>query len=212
MICFQRKCIFVHVPKTGGTSIENAIWGPDWRQRTTQQLWMGNVRPGFNKYQSGGLQHLLATQIRQEVGARIFAACFRFSFVRNPWDKVVSQFHYLKTRPMLLKHMGLTRFSTFQKYLNVLARDHARHVQSFEQWRFVLDEDGECLVDFVGKFENIAGDFREVAATIGLPADKLPHDMKSARRRHYRQYYNRRRRQQVADIYSRDIQHFEYEF
>ncbi len=212
MICYRRKCIFVHVPKTGGTSIENAIWGPDWSQRTTQQLWAGSIRPGFNKYQSGGLQHLLATQIRQEVGAGTFAACYRFSFVRNPWDKVVSQFHYLKTRPVLLKYMGLTRFSTFQKYLNILAGNHTRHVQSFEQWRFITDQDGQCLVNFVGKFENLAADFRRVAATLGLPSQELPHDMKSVRRRHYHKYYNRKRRQQVADIYARDIELFEYDF
>jgi hypothetical protein len=135
MIC-EKKCIFVHIPKTGGTSIEDSIWGPDWSQRTEEQLWMGVVRPGFNKYQSAGLQHLLASQIRQEAGTTTFAECFSFAFVRNPWDKVVSQFHYLGTRPVLRKYMGLGRWGSFASYVRILADHHDRHVQSFEQWRF----------------------------------------------------------------------------
>ena len=98
MIHHTHRCIFVHIPKTAGSSIENAIWGDDWTQRTKSQLWMGAVRPGYNKYQSGGLQHLLATQIKQEVGSAVFDDYYKFSFTRNPWDKVVSQFLHLKTR------------------------------------------------------------------------------------------------------------------
>lgn len=59
MICFEKKCIFVHIPKTGEISIEDGFSVPDWSERTADQLSMGAVRPGFNKYQLGGLQHLI---------------------------------------------------------------------------------------------------------------------------------------------------------
>ena len=205
MISEELNCIFVHIPKTGGTSIENAIWGPDWSQRTEEQLWMGNVRPGFNKYQSGGLQHLLATQIRKEVGEQKFDSCFRFTFVRNPWDKAVSQYCYIKSRPMLLKHMGLSRWSSFGRYLKVISQDHEKHVQSFEQCKFIFDDQGNRLVDYVGRFETLAQDFRVVADKIGLPNLKLPHDMKSARRQHYSKYYNAKRADVISKVYARDI-------
>lgn len=212
MISDDRRCIFIHVPKTGGTSVEDAIWGPDWSVRTPEQLWMGIVRPGFNKYQSGGLQHLLASQIRQEVGEERFDAYFKFSFVRNPWDKAVSQFHYLKTRPDLRKVMGVRPWTTFRGYVRILRKRHERHVQSFEQWRFICDESGDPVVDFLGRFERLEADFRTVAHAIGMPDVALPHSMKSTKRRPYPDYYDRRTADIIAELYAEDIERFGYRF
>lgn len=212
MISVEKKCIFVHIPKTGGTSIENAIWGPDWSQRTTAQLWMGNIRPGFNKYQSGGLQHLLAKQIRAEVGNERFEEFYKFAFVRNPWDKTVSQFLYLKTRPMLMKFLGLNRWSTFGTYVKGLPKKFDMHVQSFDQRRFLFDETGTQLVDFVGKFERLQTDFEIVAGAIGLADSRLPHALKSKKRKPYQRYYNRITANIIASLYAQDIETFGYDF
>lgn len=212
MISFDKQCIFVHIPKTGGTSIENAIWGSDWSKRTTDQLWMGNVRPGFNKYQSGGLQHLLATQIRQEVGQEKFDRYFKFSFVRNPWDKLVSQFLYLKTQPMLRDYMGVGRWTSFKKYVRILLDNHEMHVQSYEQWRFIYDDKGKSLVDFLGRFESLDDDFTRLTEKLGLKGLRLPHDMKSKQRKPYQMYYDGKTADLVSNLYARDVELFNYQF
>ena len=62
MLSHKYKCIFVHIPKCGGSSIENILW-PDKEDRKESNLWMGFISKYHNKYQTGGLQHLQARQI-----------------------------------------------------------------------------------------------------------------------------------------------------
>ena len=209
MISRERQCIFIHIPKTGGTSIEDIIWGPERENRTPDQLWKNLVRPGFNRYQSGGMQHLLATQVRAEVGDDLFNRCFRFAFVRNPWDRAVSQYVYMKQRRDLRRLIGMNRFSSFKTYLNRLKR--GTHVQWMEQWRFILDDNGDMLVDFLGRYENFKTDVRKVLDRLAISCDTLPHE-KQGRRGPYPQYYDDESRELVADMYARDIQLLGYRF
>lgn len=212
MISHQHRCVFLHVPKTGGTSVEDAIWGPDRASRTPEMLWMGVERPYFNRYQTGGLQHLLATQVRTEVGDETYNSYYRFGFVRNPWDRAISQFLYLKQHAELRRFYGLGRFVSFAGYLRGLRdglRDH--HVQSYEQWRWFFDDGGECLVDFVGRFETLEQDFGRVAARVGIEAT-LPHAMRSSGRKSLEHYYDSESRGLIEALYARDIELFGYEF
>ena len=99
MISHDRRCIFIHIPKTGGTSIEDAIWP---KPRREEDLWMGFVAPGRNKYQPGGLQHLLARQVRLEVGADVFARYFKFAIIRNErWNLAIRTSMNLNPNPRL---------------------------------------------------------------------------------------------------------------
>ncbi len=114
MISDQHRCIFVHIPKCGGTSIEDLIWPAPRREA---DLWMGFIDAYNNKYQTGGLQHLTARQIRTEVGESRFAAYWRFSIVRNPFDRLVSQYASMPLRPDLCDFIGFAPEGDFNSYL-----------------------------------------------------------------------------------------------
>ena len=108
MISHKHKCIFIHIPKCGGTSIEDALFKPR-NERTIKDLWSGP-----NKYQTGGLQHLMASHIIEEVGGDLFDEYFKFSFVRNPWEKMVSQFTFtIAKRNDLQNHIGINTNAPF---------------------------------------------------------------------------------------------------
>ncbi len=207
MISHDRRCIFIHIPKTGGTSIEDAIWP---KPRREEDLWMGFVAPGRNKYQPGGLQHLLARQVRLEVGADVFARYFKFAIIRNPWDRVISQYRYLAQRPDLQDYIGVKADAPLAQYLDAASRSD--HVQVMPQLAFLRDEDGTILVDMIGRFENLAADAARIFDAIGLGSTVLPHRTRSDRMADYRAYYDDETRQRVAELYAGDIAHFGYAF
>ena len=215
MIFHRQKGIFVHIPRTGGTSIEDMLW-PDKKTRTEADLWMGFVDPYHNRFQTGGLQHLLAGQIRAAVGPETFARYFKFALVRNPWDKAVSQYFYMKKRRDLMDYVGMGEGDDLKRYLALITSK--KHVQWEDQYKFIYNSDGQLLVDFVGRFENYSADVTRILnklkvrmRLLGIPLRKLLHVNKTSRR-HYSEYYDDESRDFISNLYQKDIELFEYRF
>lgn len=206
MISHAHRCIFVHIPKTGGTSVEDVIWpGP----RTTDDLWMGFVDRYHNKYQTGGLQHLLATQIRTEVGAEVFSSYYKFSIVRNPWDRAVSQFVFMDARDDLRDFIGMKKGAGLKKYAELIRKK--RHVQWEPQVSFVQDANGESLLDYIGRYETFSDSVTHALRTTGINAATIPH-RKKGQRGPYEDYYDAESREMIRTMYAADIEAFGYRF
>jgi len=206
MISHKHRCIFVHIPRTGGSSIEHILWPGS---RSVDDLWMGFTSKYRNKYQTGGLQHLFARHIRKEIGSVIFNEYFKFSFVRNPWDKAVSQFHYMKMRKDLRDYIGMDKNDAFKRYLGLI--QNKVHVQWEEQHKFILDKDENILVDYIGQFESLQDDFNKICEKIGLPRQKIPHIQKT-RHMHYTEYYDDETKAIVTEKFKKDIDYFGYKY
>jgi hypothetical protein len=208
MISHTHRCILVHIPKTGGSSVEDIIWPGE---RSPSDLWMGFVAPHQNKYQTGGLQHLTARHIRTEVGDDIFHSYFKFTIVRNPWDKAVSQFSYIAERPDLRDFIGLKAGDDFTTYLRAIGRK--QHVQWTPQLDFILDVDGTPLVEAVIRFENLARDLPPLIKQLGVQVPSaLPRTNASRRRADYRSYYDADSKALLSAYYARDLAYFGYSF
>ena len=175
MINDKYKVIFVHVIKTGGVSIATAL--------------------GMKKKQ----YHKSASKIKKELGENIWNEYFKFTFVRNPFEKIVSQYHYNRVK------FGF-KDSTFKEY--VKAWSEGQKISTFPQLNlFYLDE----KLDFIGRFKNLQEDFNIVCDKIGIPKQKLPHKNKS-KHKHYTEYYDDETLQIVAEKYAKDIERFGYKF
>lgn len=168
MICYDRKIIFIHIPKCGGTSVEDLLW-PNPDQRTERNLWMGVKypfwRPIRNKYQTGGLQHLTADNVRKHVGDKTFNSFYKFAFVRHPVSRLISQFKYLQKRDDLKRLLKIKGEVSFTDYLDRISE--IEHVQWLPQASFLLDPDGKQIVDDIFKLEDLNDHVLELTERTG---------------------------------------------
>ena len=227
MICRPYNCLFVHIPKAAGQSIEQYFMdrlGLDW-EKDRGQLLLGD-----NPDRSCGtekLAHLSAEEYLRcgHVEPADFESLFKFSFVRNPFERIVSEYRY----------RNYVRHRSFRDFvLNRLPGkgwdDQYRHIMP--QYEMLHDAGGRLLVDFVGRFENLAADFAEVCRRIGTGeaplrhrnrSDKWTRNLKRRARNFlswngenqkagYRAFYDGETREAVSRLYRQDIEAFGYRF
>jgi chondroitin 4-sulfotransferase 11 len=178
--------VFVHINKTGGSSIEAALRIP--------------------------FEHRTAREKIAEIGRRSWDRKVTFAAVRNPWDKVVSHFHYrVQTNQTGLAERGLE----FGDWVRATYRDRdPRYYDTpimFSPHRdWIVDDSGEIAVDRVLRFERLADDFAALMEEIGRDA-ALPR-LKASSHRDYREYYDDETVAIVADVFAPDLELFGYEF
>lgn len=151
---------------------------------------------------------------------------FIFAFVRNPWDRLLScylsKLHPDKMDDPVLRNGVEPEFwkygdtfhaeMSFEDFVRATAAipDEEADIHFGSQYRHVTDPDGNVVVDFLGRFESLADDFKHVCEKIGLPAS-LPHLLKTEHD-HYRAHYSPEMRRLVQDRWARDAELFGYRF
>jgi hypothetical protein len=116
----------------------------------------------------------------------------------------------LRRRPDLQEYFGIPEDVSFPDYISAISLSD--HVQVMPQVAFLHDANGAPLVDFVGRFENLADDAGRIFGQIGLDGTALEHHNRSMRESDYRPYYTPETKDRVAELYADDIRVFGYEF
>lgn len=209
LVSHEHRFIFVHVPKTAGLSVAAAF---DPFRHRAEDLVVNRAlsQLGINVNHFGPLPwrririHATADQIRRVLGAKVFDSYFKFAFVRNPWDRMVSYYHYIQSRES--HHRGRkVRELSFADYLEYEGRRN-----KVGQWAILSDKRGRLLMDRVGRFESLADDFREIADQLGVTAE-LPH-RNATKHAAYQTYYDDETRQIVSHYWADEIEQFGYAF
>jgi hypothetical protein len=130
-------------------------------------LLMNNTNPNLGPPK---LAHLLASDYTKYhyLSEELFKTYFKFSFVRHPLDRVYS----------LYKFLGYAELMNFDSFINKVLKDDLwgkRYWFVRPQYDFIYDAEGKCLIDFIGKLENLNSDFEQVAAHLSLDEKILPH-------------------------------------
>ncbi len=191
MINDTHRFIFVHINKTGGTSIEK-IFEPSADAKDVRH------------------KHATLEYYRKHYADR-YKRYFKFGFVRNPWDWLVSRYHWSRDTQQLFD------FGFDEMLRRIAAREPLNRdapwleKEALQTQASRLSVRGAIAVDFVGRYERLAQDFAEVCARVGHPRVELPHVFATQRTR-YPDYYDGGRRDLVARLYAADIAAFGYRF
>ena len=184
MLLVEYKAIHIHITKCAGTSVERA----------------------FNKR---CFQHFTKQDVVRRYGLDKWDSYFKFAFVRNPWDRLVSLYFYMVSKPRQFKDK--TRGMTFKQYISTLLKSTNKDdVLNSQQHAWIYDSKG-LMIDFVGRFENLQEDFAKVCKAIGAEDITLGHHNKT-NHTHYSYYYD----DELIDIVRKgaatDIKLFGYDF
>ena len=198
IICTSRKFIFVHVNKTAGTSITEAL-APrlQWNDIVLGATPIGQAldqpfKDRFNLY-----KHSTAREIRDVVGAEVWSDSTTFAVVRDPVDRTVSLYRYLKrieTAASPLRRLrrrlsgrqpvwnGLGALRESRSFSDFIRHPILRHEPGFmPQHAFLSGENGEIIVDRLLRFEAIAEDFEALCRELGFGTLRIGHENRSGR-------------------------------
>jgi hypothetical protein len=233
LISHKYKYAFIHVPKTAGSSITKFFVNNNYQLGLDKRGWWDGAkhiktpRPEYpflepKLYRHGSWKDLHIYLLEEGYDPSEY---FKFAFIRNPWDKMVSNYHYY------------LQFMTCKKNKN---KDDIKKIQwakdSFETWCthssegvayyqdsriFYINNYENWLnspklkVDFVGKFENLESDIKKIIETIcpHVQYDELefPH-INSTKRRPYQEYYSPKTIDIIRKYYKNTIELGNYEF
>jgi|SRR5208282_4206627 len=194
---YQHEAIFIHIPKTAGVSIYE-MFGMDLPHDTHSPV------AGY-----------------RAADAMLFKKAYKFSVIRNPWDRLVSAFHYLKYKPFadqdeFWSERYLSGINSFPEFMRAL------HVPKFRRlvltWRhfipqhyFLTTVASGLLVDHVVRFEDLQKGLEHVAKNIGVPVSMVRRNV--SEHAVYQDYYHSEADIQfVSSIYASDIKLFGYTF
>jgi len=214
---YRYRFLFVHLAKTGGTSVRSALDGYRWRDPYFYPQFLCRKLSGLTKRRIGVCmpRHAKAITAQEILPMDIFESLFKFAFVRNPWDLQVSSWHHIaRERPKLLE--GIEDFDSFL-YWKLEDPNRPYHYivdASIEpQWHSLMDFNGNQIVDFLGRYENLEADYHAACQRIGLPkTPELPHKRQAKDRTDYRTYYSDYAYALVEKHFRQDIDNLGYTF
>jgi len=208
-----RRYIFVHIPKTGGTSLSLALEARAKRD----DLLIGDTPKAQRRRNrlkdikiTGRLwKHSTLADIDGLLPSQAFDDLFTFCLVRNPWDRVVSYYHWLRAQNFAHRSVLLAKSRDFDGFLH--DRDLQESLRLTPARSYMTDATGKERCRLYIRLEVFEHDALPLFDHLGFKVS-LPHVNASARASDYRSYYDPARAEIVANCCAEDIARFDYRF
>ena len=208
-----RGYIFVHIPKTGGTSMALALEA----RAMKDDILIGDTPKAHRRRgrlkgvaSAGRLwKHSRLADIEGLVSRDQMADLMVFTLVRNPWDRLVSYYHWLKDQSFDHPAVGLATRLTFSEFLN-----HPQiraSIAANPYLTYVIDSAGVPRVNHFVRLEHLRADLAPVEAHLGFRLE-IGQSNRSDRPQDWRSLYSDDDAALVAKICAEDIARGGYQF
>ena len=213
IISHGRRYIFVHIPKTGGTAMALALEG----RAMADDILIGDTpKARRRRHRLAGVRaagrlwkHSTLADIDGLVSPAQVADHFTFTLVRNPWDRMVSYYHWLRGQRFEHPQVRLAARLGFADF--VLHPQTRAAIRAAPYDSYMRDAGGVERCDAYIRIEHLAGDAAPLWRHLGF-RPQVPRANASCRGRDYRAYYGDATAQAVAQDCAGDIARFGYRF
>ena len=204
MVSHQYRCICIHIPKTAGKRVQKCFGLDSWQK------------------------HKDLCRYARELGPRVFASYYKFTMVRNPWERLLSDYNFQQKKDAPAGQKLFTRDERgrrrrFHEWVEAVLSDPWRYgpdqwgaevSADIHRWSPQLDWislEGKVAVDRVLRLENLPEDFTALCRRLGLPSRELP-CCNWKFHWHYSHHYDGATQRWVEQYYEKDIETFRYRF
>jgi len=206
IISHKHRYIFFATPKTATHAVREALHhysaADDWEQ----QALFGEQAipiPAIAEIKHG---HVSVQQLRPALDQELWKDCFRFAFVRNPFDRFISTCAFLNRQNPNFRANSLQWMKMALGWPAFRAR-----ILVTPQSDLLTDVNGDLGVNFLGRYETLQASLDTIFDHLGLPSVQLKLRNRSEHA-HYREYYDDHLRSLVEELYQTDLQNFNYTF
>lgn len=203
MLSLTHKFLFIHIPKTGGNSIQNILSQySDDRIVCIAPHQDGKERFEVRSIKYNTTKHSTLADYRCEYGDELFRNLLKFCCVRNPWDRCISHF--------FSPHRGPIEWNRedFIDFTNKIVKP-LKHYICVDCQKETFLKDSINNIDFVLKYESLQDDFNMVCRLLNIPTKILPHRNASGKD-NYKKYYDTQTATYVSEKFHEEISYFGY--
>lgn len=216
-IIHSLKTVFIHIPKAGGTSIESILCDfPLFKyQLVNKYNWYGNIRNKEIKYE---LDHSTMAYIKKNC-KYYDNTYFSFTIVRNPYARLVSEYHYCKYQySRFIKNT--TTFKDFilelqEKFPTIIKDKEKNHLyvsHYMPQYLFTHNYRKIKIIDKIYKLENINKEWKDICKILSIEKELIKSEKNSSKFEYdYKEYYDEELKNIVYELYKDDFEIFNYE-